>query len=481
MRIRNTLAILFIILTAIIAVFAWPASNIKLLGQTIDWNGLNLATITNDKYKGELQFGDSLELHGGKKYIFSADLSIGEVLPEASPEADIEGAAADSQNNEEEPAIQIDYQAKAKSNAEKFGARLEHYGYQDFELRWSLENESILQLELTISKNLEDDEQILQLLASQGVIELWSQDPAYDPETATEEDSFSFFTGMIAVELNKDQIVDLSSLYSQKAGGYGFKMTFSSDALLPILIATQTETYRGTMLVIDGQPIATRSYQLENTDKEDSKPVMYMSSLVGDNFAINDAVGAVFRTGELDSQFNLQAVEEVEPILGTDYMNNIKLALILMFGFLSIILIYRYNWLGIYQVLYLLVNLIWGIALMKLFGTKLSLSLVSGILLGVLFILLLNLIFIRRLDTSGKMKVLMEKIQEVREYYRNAHFLALVVVFFASVINLFVVDQFAGAFGVLIFVSMLQLYVFTEIFLLQFIFMQNTSWKKERK
>ena len=483
MQIRNILAILFILLTATLAIFAWPASNIDILGQKLDWDGLNLATITRDKYKGELQFGESLDLYGGEKYTFSTDLHQESILAEEVP---TEQVPADETEGDmatvEDTIASVDYTPQAKDAAEKFGQRLERYGYQDFRLKWSLESESILTIELSISKQTDQDQQIIQLLGSKGQMELWSQDPEYDPEaeTAAAEDSFSFFTGMKKIELTEEQITSVNSVYNQKAGGYGFELRFSNDALLPLLIATQTENYRGTMLVVDGQPVATRSAQLENIDQEDSRPVMYMSSLIGESFSTNDAVTAVFETGQLDQQLNLQAIEELEPAIGAGYLNSIKLALLLMFGFLSIVIIYKDNWMGIYQVVYLLVNLVWSLALMKLFGTKLSLSLVSGILLGVLFVLLLNLQFIRSIDVTEKIKILLEKVRAIRNTYRNMYFLALVFVFCAGVIGLFLTDQIFGAFGVISMIALLEIYIFTEIFLPQFVYMQNKSWGNKK-
>ncbi|MBD3280043.1 hypothetical protein GF389_00780 [Candidatus Dojkabacteria bacterium] len=471
MKVRNTLAIIFTLLTAIVAVFAWPAANIEVLGQTIDWDGLNLSTVTGKRYEGELQFEESLDLRGGKKYTYSAELM-------QTPDQEI-GEAAEAEEGEkgkqEAAAEQPDYQSLAEDNVNKFINRLQHYGYQDFKLKWYLENESTLKVELDISKHQKEDEQVLQLLASRGSVQLWTQDPEYDPEAADPEaqQSFNFYDGMQQIEIEQNQILEIDSTYNNKARGYGFKIRFDAEALVPLLMATQTETYRATMLVIDGQPIATRTYQIENIEKDDAEPIMYMSSLVGDDFAVNDAVEAVFRSGEVDTQLNLQSVEEVKPTLGEDYLDNTKLALLLMIGFLAILLIYRYNWLGIYQVIYLTSGLIWSLALMKFFDTKLSLALVAGILLGILFVLLINLMFVRRLDTAEKLKSLLENVRSVRDNYRNVYFLALTLVFIGSFIGAYFADQMLGAFGAVVIVSLTQLYIFTEIFLPQFVHMQT--------
>lgn len=440
MKTRVLYTILFLLLTAVVAVFAFPATSINIFGYKRAWDGLNLRTLTDGKYEGELQFGKALDLSGGTKYQFVADLS------------QIQAKESEDMN----------YKVEAETLAQNFTQRLKNYGYQDFNVSWWLEGEKQVYLTLKISEHFVEDLEIIQLLASEGQIQFWTQDPSFNPQETDLQNS-TVFTGMQQLDVSSRDVVSVRSVYSPKAGGYGFKAVFDPQTRSQFMTLNQTETYRYTMLTVDGDPVASRYAPIENLDGgEDSKPVVYFNSLLAQNFRLNDTLQSVASTGELKTNINLVSSTEIAPTLGENYVDNLKLSLVLMFGFLVIIIGYRHRWMGLYTILKVLVVVVWGLGLMKLLGAKLSLSLVMGFVLGILYVVLLSFTLVRNIDYSQKQKQIQEDIRQKTKKYRIFHFVVLSLIFFTGLVSVFHLEQLITGLGVIVLVNLFLMYFFQK-------------------
>jgi len=437
MKVRNGITIFVFLLTGIAFLFATPAVDIDVLGKNIKWDGLNLATITKDRYKGELQFKEGLDVRGGEKYILEADLD-----------------GVEEQNREN----------YAKDIAEKFALRLELYGFRQFDLRSKVTEDNKLELELLSARRTEDDSSVVQLLASKGRIEFWTEDPDYDPEVLEDNQlNFSFLQGMRPAELSREDIDSIESLYSGKANGYGFKIKFKQDAVSALFLISQLETSRGTMLVIDGQTAAFRTYQIENLDasSSSSSPVMYLSSLFGDSFNINDTIPAIFQTGELEQDMSLVSQEEVSPLLGSNFEWNLKLVSICGFILTAIVLGFKYRYLGIYPMVMIVLFSIWSLFFLKLFGSFVTLPLILGVFTAFLVNVLVHLDTTRKLEKFKQlnMKQLDKKLKEGRSDYRNFLLALMGFCVIMSFVPLIELSGLATGFGIGIVICLILLYL----------------------
>lgn len=444
MRIKNIAIILTLLLFIVLIPFIWPATNIRVFGQHIDWNGLNLATITGDRYEGELRFRDALDTRGGTKYTFQADLS----------------TFSEDERNQ-----------KADEIVTKYADRLERSGYKDFDMKWWIKDENIHITVLVANQNA-DDSIIIPLLGSRGNFSFWTQDPEFDPNAEENKDQeFSFYQGMQPASITQDDIISLDSVYGARNNGYGFKIKFRNEAAFNILSFSQSETYRTTMMVIDGQPIAVRSYQLDTpTSLNDYEPVIFMSSLIDNSFDINDTIEVVWKTGELPTNLEMTDTQTVSPLLGESFEWDAKLAIFIAVGLLSVLLVFRYKFLGVFVVTTYTIFGILIIFILMLLKAQLSLPLILGTLLGFLLLLLLQIDFLGRVKKHSKSNIreVYEDVKAIQPHYRKLLLVLLGLSLLVSYIPIFEVSQTATALGVSSILIIAVLYLTYYLYLTPF-------------
>lgn len=442
MRIKNTLAIIIFFLFVALIPFIWPATDIKVLGHHIDWDGLNLSTISGHRYEGELRFRDALDTRGGVKYTFESDLA---TFPED------------------------ERQKTAEELVYKFADRLERNGYKDFDMRWWINDGTKVISTVLVANQAEDDAVLISLLASRGNFSFWTQDPEYSPEEENTE--FNFYQGMKPADITQGDILSLKSVYGVKNNGYGFKLKFKNESAFNILSFTQTETYRTTMMVIDGQPVAVRSYQLETTgDVSSYEPVVHMTSLIDNSFDINDTVEVMWQTGELPASLELTDSQPISPLLGESFENNIKLAIFIAVCLLSILLIFRYRFLGIFVVLTYFLFSILLIFVLMLFRAQFSLPLIFGIFLGFLLFLLLQIDLLSRLKRYPlqDIEAVYSDVDKIQSSYRRLLIVLLGLALVISHVPIFEVAQTANVLGVGIIATLIISYLAHYLYLVPF-------------
>jgi len=360
-------------------------------------------------------------------------------------------------------------------------------------LKWQVEDTK-LKVTLFISELTEFDSQVIPLLASKGEIIFWSQDPDYKADE-TKEDSFNLFQGMKQVDLNASDIDSMVSLISDKTGtvetkddesilksAHGLKVRFKEESATKMLLVASSETTRGTMMVIDGAPVAYRYLSNPNT-VDTTNNLMYINSFYSDNFFINDAIVNIFESGELDQELTLQSLETVGPMLGENYERNVKLALVVALALLSTLLIYRYNWLGLYQTIVNFVFIIWTLSLLKVTGTQLTLPLVLGATLSVLLMMLLQVDLVTRLKRHElkHIKKFEEEIKSIVPKYRNLLIVVLgMTVLLTKVVSLVEINHLALGLGVGVVINLLTTYISIFFILPRFYILQSSyaSYKK---
>ncbi len=466
MKLKNAVTITVFAFTLFLLVLIWPLNSIELFNKRVNWEGLNLASVTNDKVRIDPKFKEGLDFRGGKKHTFEADL-----------------AGVEEGKRE----------AYSKTITQKFASRLETYGYKDFRLKWQVEDTK-LKVTLFISELTEFDSQVIPLLASKGEIIFWSQDPDYKADE-TKEDSFNLFQGMKQVDLNASDIDSMVSLISDKTGtvetkddesilksAHGLKVRFKEESATKMLLVASSETTRGTMMVIDGAPVAYRYLSNPNT-VDTTNNLMYLNSFYSDNFFINDAIVNIFESGELDQELTLQSLETVGPMLGENYERNVKLALVVALALLSTLLIYRYNWLGLYQTIVNFVFIIWTLSLLKVTGTQLTLPLVLGATLSVLLMMLLQVDLVTRLKRHElkHIKKFEEEIKSIVPKYRNLLIVVLgMTVLLTKVVSLVEINHLALGLGVGVVINLLTTYISIFFILPRFYILQSSyaSYKK---
>lgn len=455
MKIRNIISIIFISATLIASLFATPAVHIQAFDRDIHWDGLNLKTVTGDKYEGELQFKNGLDLRGGTEYVFNLDLT-------------------STENNKKE-----EY---TKKIVDKFAERLELYGYKDFQIGWSMKDANTAEIDLKTAKKTESDSTVIQLLASRGSFQFWTQDPTYT-EDSQDQQTFSFLTGMTPADVSQDDIYKMTSLFSNKANGYGFKIDFKTESITNLALMSQKETSRGTMLVIDGQPIGFRTYPIENltSTSKNAKPVMYMASLFSTSFDVNDTVPAIFNSGEMDQELTLTEQNEIGPSVSEKSEWDLKFLFVVSLLLISLILIYRYRYIGVYQVLVIGEFLVWTLFLLKLMSAYLNLSLILGVVSALILTILLENTITRKLKAEYEKneKHYQPTIKEVRPVYRNL-ILALMAISIVMSYSPFIeISGFGNGLGAGTVVVLVLLYLLDPS-LLQFLVWQKEYEKIEK-
>jgi len=457
MKIRAFYTVFLIILIGVLFAFATPGVNFKVGGKTIKFDGLNLKTISGNKYKGELQFGNGLDIRGGKKYTLQTSLA---------------NVAADQREK------------YSKDLVDKFAARLELYGYnrlnsnafKQFDLRWSIVDDN-LNIELTAPEKSSDDYQIVNLLGSKGKLEIWTQDPSYDSSKETEDSNFSFLTGMKQSQLTVDDIESIESVYSSKANGYGFRLTFKKEARIPVTMMNQLETSRGTMLVIDSQPIAYRTYAIENIESgSKSKPVIYVTSFF-QSFSVNDTIPAINQGGELDQALTLTDEKDITPLLGEHYEWDMKLALGIAALLITVLLVAKYRLHGLYFEFLISLLGLGNLTLLKLFKLGLTLPLVLGTAAGLAFSLVLHTIILREISKNVQDNQKIEKIadyyKKVRADYRNLAFFVMGNMVILNMLPVIEVSDFAYGFGIMMFTLLISIYTFPNLLYVQILSIKN--------
>lgn len=420
MKIKNILASFMLALTILIIPFVWPATDIKVFGQEIKWNGLNLSTVTDDRLEGELQFEENIYLRGGTKYLFTSDLAL-----------------------EEE-----DRESIAEDTANKFVKRLESYGFHHLESKWWIEDDA-LKVEVLLPHLTDQDNLILQLLASQGDIRFYTQDPEYDPSAQDEESQgqISIFEGMIDSGLTREDLIYVKSNYGNASNGYGFKVKFKEDSALSVLLFNQNETYRATMMLVDGQPVAVRSAQIQTPGTLDGyEPVVYMSSIIDESFEVNDAVVSIYRSGELPHTLVLESSNEISPLLASGIETNIKLAMISVFALISVLVFWRYRWNGLYSVFITAVSFLWLIFVLKLLTLQLSISVLIGLNIALVLFFSISLKFTSNIQ-SRSIKMLDGEVFEVLKTIRRYIMAIIIMVIIASFVASTVLNDIVGVLG----------------------------------
>lgn len=451
MKLRNLITILFLILTGIVFLFATPAVDIQVFEHRIKWDGLNLKTVTNDKYEGELKFKDGLDLRGGEKYVFAADLS------------------------EVEEKNRAEY---AEDLAKDFLERLDLYGYKQYELNWKITDEQTIEVELLAPNNNKSDSAIIQLLASKGEFTFWTEDPDYVADEA-EAEYFSFLQGMKTANITADDIESLTSLYTSKANGYGFEIQFSKDADDELYMISQSESSRGTMMVVDGQPVGFRTYPIENlasTSSSTKNPIMYMSSLFGESFSINDVLPVLYKTGTMSTQLSLMSEEEVSPLLGDNAASDLKFGMFVALCAVSFILLIKYKKFGIYLIGMMSAFLIWTIFTMKLLNQQLTLIIILGLTVGIIIDIIVSMQTIKSFYKQKNLQPLttknLVKLKEQGGYIPTAKYLGavLLLTMIMSFFTYFEISELVTGLGISTVIILCLHYIAFNNLLPQFIF-----------
>ncbi len=445
MRKAKFITIIIIFFTTVFFLFAVPAINLSIFGLKFKADGLNLSTITKGRYKGEINFSDGLDINGGKKYHFTVNFK-DELKNYYSDDA--------SKN--------LDLNAVSQKSLYKFADRLSKIGFKDFDLKWYIEDNSKLNVDLLLANNKDSIEEIVPLLAGKGDISFYSQDPDYTPEKTDDNRQFNLFEGIKKTEITRDDIDSFKSIYSSKVNGYGFKIVFKKEAKSKLLGYIQQETAKGTMLFIDGQPVAVRSFQVENLfDSSSKKPVMYMTSFFSDNLFIDDVMEIIYKTGPLEFDIKFNNKKSIDPVLGLNFVSAFKITLFMSFFALTMLLFYKYRILGLY---FLFANFVYGIFnlfILKLFSASLTLPLILGQIFAFMLFVIININILSDVKNINvnRDKELSVFIREKLIAYRNLLVLLLGVIMIFAFVAVGELSFLSNGFGVGLVVAMILKYL----------------------
>ncbi len=439
------ISIITILLTLVLFVFALPAIDLTMFGINFRADGLNLKTITKGRYEGELKFGDGVDVRGGKKYNFVVDMK-----------------DALKDNYSEEELSKLNFQEMAKNSSYKMASRLEKLKLKDFDMTWYIDEDDILHITLITGNKSANVEEAIPLLAGKGEIEFYSQDPNYqEPEDETNQ-QFDLFAGLRKIDISRDDIKSFKSVYSSKTNKYGFKITFKKESADKLFNYIQLETTRGTMLFIDGQPIAFRSYSVDNlTPIGQKEPVMYMSSIFATSYLIDDAIEAIYATGPLDFDIQFTNTNDISPTLGINFELNFKFAFFTTFFLLTLLLIYKYKRFGVYLFVINFIYLVFNIFILKLFMAQLTLPLILGQLISFVFFLILNIDFYSKIKENKlkNLKDVNEGISQFRKDYKKLLILFLGTIVIFAFTPIMEIAFFSNGIGVGLVISLLLIYL----------------------
>lgn len=355
-----------------------PSFGFNLGSKHVEVRGLNPEDIGLQNYFSKFSFNPSLDFEGGTETILKIDI-------EAS--------------DDEKKLIEFERTRNI------IATRLQSLRLGDFNLKsyYNLEEDDF-QLHLRTSDPI--DQAVLGILLTNGNVGLWIEDS--EIEVSEEEAQLNpFFAGRRQLEVNNSNILSVgiisdSRIYIQDANEpneHGFEIKFDQNAVPELYEAALSRV--PILITIDNSPVAVQATGQLATETDYGDTIL-AASLFTDEDLLNSILRAVMATPTINGFVDVAQSYSVGPELGngfrTEVMANFAIGFVMLccaFG-----VFFKRRSIGAIVSLFFYITL--SIALFQLLNSILSIAVIIGFMIAIVFFVIFLLLLNQRILVRTK-------------------------------------------------------------------------------
>jgi len=441
---------------------AFPTFQIDIGDNTYKFSGLQTSQTTNPYTgieTGNVRFANGLELQNGVSLVFKIQK---EDQNSTSEKTNTDKAETSNLNTNETNDTESQ---DVEKTIEILRTRLSYLSPIEsrIERLYSDDNEDRLLVNMAGSR--EEVEMIPYLLTFKGNISFWIDDPNYVKTQDTENPtSNNPIEGRMLSDLTRDDIMYAETINSQATNGLGIKVTFKQSAQDKLskaanLVGSNGGIY-GLMIMIDNQPVIEQAFVIDAQGKlisfgiNPTNSVVYFHSYQA-NLLDYEAITSIINTEILPKSVSVESNMNIQKMINVD-LSLMKVSMFIAFILIHIILFVLYKWRSILNFIVNLNTLVISVAIMQLLQQVFTLSLIFGVMLGLIILIIFgiysNNLLNDRLDTKEEFK---QTSTKARKIYRNMAFFLLSFAILITGINVLFSLELAFGIGVVMMVGLI--------------------------
>lgn len=337
--------------------------------------------------------------------------------------------------------------------------RIQRSGLSDFELD-SLHNHDIDSYQLILHSATKIDSSLLALLTRTGELSAWVDDPNIDRNLATEEDLQDPFygrnqTGISNEDIESATVISDSRIYlfdPSRPSNYGIRLNYREESA-PMYVAAAQQSSNSTspiLYAIDNEPIAFQSpgqiYDFLNPGR-----TSLLVTLADDSYRVNAIIASVLSTPKLDFSVSLISSETVAPRYGSITLQILQVSGLVLLTLMIALLSFWYKKHARFIAVALISLSIINLALAKVFGLTLSLSMILGLLVGYFAFVLFLVNAIRYIQDKTANGITKEELQQVYSdslgSIRNSSIIIIFLILVSQTYGIISVVHFGNGLG----------------------------------
>lgn len=457
----------WITVTILFLAIAIPTFSIKIRDREYTIRGLHPKDFSKSFIVQEFNFHPSLELNGGNIATIKVDM---EDVEEDNRDIVFEDAKNSIQNR----LLRLKQYAR------------QYYSSFDFELQ-KLQSTDNSEYKLLLRLPEFIDREELDQLFALGDVSIWIEVDEGEALRIGEEMPYGQrnSSDLSNSDILKVSIIsDASCIFTDDKAPKNFciKTEFkpTSQSNFNIAFANSNYNQYPPLILIDGAPMGVKSLgQPINPNNPGLSIIWY--PLLDDNWEKSAIFASVIGQYTLPSNISIEEYNTFEPSINADTLQSIKIAILVSFIVVNVLLFVFYKNQAWFSVLLNGLFVIFSVALMKMFGSVvLDTSLIYGFLLSFCLFLVLTSYFQSRLKSRGKKGITSEEVKEeldnIKKHYSH---ITIVVCIFAFIItyyaptflyNLYLSFGFGIIAGYIILALPAQQ-------LLSILFLKSSKWK----
>lgn len=390
----NTLKSLIAILVLVVAIaIALPTLTVKIAERTYQIRGIEPSDISEELVIDNFSYENALDLQGGSTVTYS--VRIDEELSDEDKIAEFEEAKL------------------------IIATRMAKIGLRDFDFT-TLVNIEENSFKLVLTTPYELEENLVQVLASPGVLDVLMNSPETEEETPEDVENALFPGSVTAGITNSDiagaKVVSDSRIYTddpENPNNFGIEIFFTRDGAEKAREAVLVNSTSFTPLIftLDNSFVAVQaSGQQVNPLGEVNSMLLY--TYFADTRLNNAVLASVMTSPSLQTEVEIESTLNISPSLGENALRNIKYATFASVLLVYIVLLVLMRQRGLYVVIASEVFAVLLIASQKLTSMNLSLALIAGFFVIFGIFMVSQAIYINKIARLDGMKETKEFIDK---------------------------------------------------------------------
>lgn len=375
--------VILALLAVVAFMVAMPRWNFEYKGKKYEINNINPSDLNLDLIEDEFAYKPALDLQGGYSVTFDLDM-------------------------QGYPAEGLEKYEQVKSTISQ---RMALIGFKDFEFTSLLNPEKDLySFRLTTPDRV--DENLLVILSSPGKLQALIDDPdAIEGEESI--DSTSLYPGKITADISNADIANVrvvsdSRIYStdpETPYNYGLEIEFKNESKQKLNSALISNYSKSSPLffLLDDSIVAVQAsgFQIDPFSDNDS---LLLYTTLDDTKLSNSVIASVMNSPEIDVPISVGDTVEINPLLGNSLLGKLRQGTIISVVLVHIVLILLMKKSSILLLVSIDLYSVLLIALHKILGFNLSLSLIAASIVMVAFFALRMNDIVNRLKVSENLK-----------------------------------------------------------------------------